>query len=289
MILSAEFRWVSDVSRGYMGQVTDRDVELVDLLIENPSLSLEELGERLGITKQAVAERRKRLEEEGFAKSFYFWNITPRFECTKRIRLRVDGGAEQIDSIVRVLDDFNPVVVFFRTVPDDFFQGKAGSLTETIDEVEGVLHFNDEGEEDKLRQELERLGITELSMESILFSRLLGERCNLKLTPPKKVEEIARDIAQRLSSNASVQAVLYEQTDQPTDQFDLLIIRDGRFQPETDSYERREKQVLVDYHFTNFRWFMGSTEVWLKDMKLLYAQDETLRRRIQRKIDSLKN
>jgi len=277
------------VSKGYMGQVTDRDVELVDLLIENPSLSLEELGERLGITKQAVAERRKRLEEEGFSKSFYFWNITPRFECTKRIRLRVDGGTEKIDDIVRVLDGFNPVVVFFKTIPDDFFEGKRGSLTETIDEVEGVLHFNNEGEEEKLRQQLERLGITELSMESILFSRLLGERCDLKLTTPENVEEIAREITQRLSSNASVQAVLYEQTDQPTDQFDLLIIRDERFQPETDSYERRENQVLVDYHFTNLRWFMDSTEGWLKDMKLLYAQDEPMRRRLQRKIDSLKN
>ena len=289
MILSGDFKWVSDVSKGYMGQVTDRDVELVDLLIENPSLSLEELGERLGITKQAVAERRKRLEEEGFSKSFYFWNITPRFECTKRIRLRVDGGTEKIDDIVRVLDGFNPVVVFFKTIPDDFFEGKRGSLTETIDEVEGVLHFNNEGEEEKLRQQLERLGITELSMESILFSRLLGERCDLKLTPPENIEEIAREITQRLSSNASVQAVLYEQTDQPTDQFDLLIIRDERFQPETDSYERRENQVLVDYHFTNLRWFMDSTEGWLKDMKLLYAQDEPMRRRLQRKIDSLKN
>lgn len=287
MILSGDFKWVSVVSRGYMGQVTDRDVELVDLLIENPSLSMEELGERLGITKQAVAERRKRLEEDGFAKSFYFWNITPRFECTKRIRLRVDGGTEKIDDIVQVLDGFNPVVVFFRTVPDDFFEGKTGSLTETIDEVEGVLHFNNEGEEEKLRQQLERLGITELSMESILFSRLLGEKCDLKLTPPENAEEIAREITQRLSSNASVQAVLYEQPDQPTDQFDLLIIRDERFQPETDSYERREKQVLVDYHFTNLRWFMDSTEGWLKDMKLLYAQNKPLRRRIQRKINSL--
>lgn len=72
------------------------------------------------------------------------------------------------------------------------------------------------------------------------------------------------------------------------DQFDLLIIRDERFQPETDSYERREKQVLIDYHFTNLRRFMDSREGWLKDMKVLHAQDEALRRRMQRKIDSLR-
>jgi len=278
--------WVSDLSRGYMGQVTDRDVEMVNLLIEDPSLSLEELGERLGITKQAVAERKRRLEEAGFTKNFYFWNITPRFECTKRVFIKIDGGIGQIDGIIRVLDSFNPIVVFFRTTPEDFFQRKTHSLTETIDEVEGILHFNDEDEEKQLRLELEELGIIEVSIESILFSRLLGEKCDLTLTTPENVEEIAREIAQQLSSNASVQAVLYEQPEQPTDQFDLLIIRDERFQPEIDSYERRESRVLIDYHFTNLRWFMDSTEEWLKDMKLLYAQDEALRRKIQRKINS---
>jgi len=272
-----------------MGQVTDRDVEMVDLLIEDPGLSLEELGARLGITKQAVAERKKRLEEAGFTKGFYFWNITPRFEGTKRVFLRVDGGVEQIHRIVRVLDGFNPIVVFFRTEPEDFFQGKTSSITETINEVEGILHFNNEDEERQLRLELEKLGITGLSIESVLFSRLLGERCDLTLTPPEDVKKIAGDIAQRLSSNASVQAVLYEQTEQPTDQFDLLIIRDERFQPETDSYERRERHALIDYHFTNLRWFMESREGWLKEMKLLYAQDEALRRKMQRKINSIQS
>lgn len=276
------------MSRGYMGQVTDRDVEMVNLLIEDPSLSLEELGERLGITKQAVAERKRRLEEAGFTKSFYFWNITPRFEGTKRVCLRVDGGVEQIHRIVQVLDGFNPIVVFFRTTPDDFFQRKASSITETVDEVEGILHFNDEDEERQLRSELEELGITELSIEPVLFGRLLGERCDLTLTPPEEVEDVARDIAQRLSSNASVHAVLCEKPELPTDQFDLLIIRDERFQPETDSYERREKQVLIDYHFTNLRWFMESREGWLKDMRILYAQDEALRRKIRRKINSIR-
>lgn len=277
------------MSRGYMGQVTDRDVEMVDLLIEDPSLSLEELGARLGITKQAVAERKRRLEEEGFTKSFYFWNITPRFECTKRVRLRVDGGVERIHRIVQVLDGFNPIVVFFRTAPEDFFQEKTSSITETIDEVEGILHFNNEEEERQLRLELERLGVTELSIEPVLFSRLLGERCDLTLTPSEDLEDIARGIAQRLSSNASVQAVLYENTEQPTDQFDLLIIRDERFQPKTDSYERRERRALVDYHFTNLRWFMDSREEWLKNMKILYAQDEALRRKIQRKINCIQS
>ena len=63
-----------------MRQVTDRDIEMVNILIREPDLSLEELGARLAITKQVVAERRSRLESPAraamclsnfFAKSYY--------------------------------------------------------------------------------------------------------------------------------------------------------------------------------------------------------------------------
>ena len=67
----------------------------------------------------------------------------------------------------------------------------------------------------------------------------------------------------------------------------MLVIRDERFQPEFDSYERRIEQSLVDYHFTNLRDFLKTTDQWLKDMEVLYARDEPLRRKVQRKIDSL--
>jgi hypothetical protein len=275
------------LSRGYMGQVTDRDVEMVNHLIEDPGLSLEELGTRLGVTKQAIAERKKRLEEEGFVKSFYFWNITPRFESTKRVRIQTDRGVEKIGRIIQLLDRYNPVVVFFRTAPEDFFQGRAQSLTDTIDGVEGILHFNNEEEEGRLRMDLDELGIKESSIEPVLFSRLLGENCDLEPVSPEEVRDIANGIAQRMMSNASVLAVICERTRQPVDQFDLVIIRDERFQPASDSYERRERRALVDLHFTNLRWFMGSEDEWLKDMEILYAQDESLRRRIQRKLDDL--
>ena len=279
-----------------MGQVTDRDVEMVNLLIEEPTLSLDELGAKLGITKQAVAERKNKLEEAGFAKSFYFWNITPRFECTKRVIVKVEKGSKQVKRISRILDRYNPVVVFFRTEPEEFFEGKAPSMTETISEIEGILHFNDEVEEKKLRLELEKLGISKVSIEYVLFSRLLGENCDITLKTPEQVEEIARDVAQQLSSEASVQAVLYgdaqyepEKHEQPVDQFDLIIIRDERFQPERDSYERRVQQVLIDYHFTNLRWFMRSSSKWVKNMKIVYTQTEALRKKIQRKINSIQS
>jgi len=270
-----------------MGQVTDRDIKMVSLLIGKPSLSLDELGERLGISKQAVAEKKSRLEEEGFTKSYYFWNVTPRFEGAKRVLIEIEKGSAEISTVLDVLDRFNPIVVFFRDDPEEFFSGKASSLAETIDQVEGILWFNDEDEEEDLKSSLRNQGITAVTMEPVLFSRLLGEKCDITLKTPEEVEDIATEIAKSLSSEASVQAVLYEKHEQPVDQFDLIVIRDERFQPETDSYERRVKQTLVDYHFTNLKWLMQGKSTWIKNMKIVYARDEPLRGKIPRKINRL--
>ena len=276
------------MSRDYMGQVTDRDIEMVNLLIENPILSLDELGSRLGVTKQAVAERKAKLEQMGFTKSFYFWNMTPRFEGTKRVLIEIERDFTQIDQVLEVLDRFNPIVVFFRTDPESFFSGEFSSLTGTISQVEGILHLNDGEEEKQLRLKLEKLNPRQVSIESVLFSRLLGEKCDITLRTPEGVENIAKGVAQQLASEASVQAVLYEEHGHPVDQFDLIIVRDERFQPKLDSYERRVEQMLIDYHFTNMRCFLKSESYgWLKSMKIIYAQDEATRRKIQRKINSV--
>ena len=270
-----------------MGQVTDRDVEMVNLLINNPDMSLDKLGAKLGITKQAVAERKSKLEQMGYTRRFYFWNITPRFEGTSRVLIEIKRDIGKVHRVLEILDRFNPIVVFFRTNPERYFEGKASSVTATISEVEGILHINDKEEENRLRRDLENLGLRQVSIHPILFSRLLGERCDIALKTPEQIEDIAKAAAQRLASEASVQAVLYEQHEQPVDQFDLIIIRDERFQPKPDSYERRVEQVLLDYHFASMRQFLRWKGAWLKKMKAIYVRNEALRRKIERKIRSM--
>lgn len=138
-----------------------------------------------------------------------------------------------------------------------------------------------------MRRDLENLGLRQVSIHPILFSRLLGERCDITPKTPEQMEDIAKAVAQQLASEASIQAVLYEQHEQPVDQFDLIVIRDERFQPQPDSYERRVEQVLLDYHFASLRHFLRWKGEWLKKMKVIYVRKEALRRRIERKIRSI--
>jgi len=257
-------------------------------LIENPGLSLEELGAKLGVSKQAVAERKAKLEEEGFTKSFYFWNITPRFECTMRLVVQLRDSGPTPRSVVQLLDRFNPIVVLFRTDPEGFFAGRARSLSGTISEVEAVLNVNGEAELQSLRDGLLQIGTSNFTVQPILFSRLMGEKCDIELKSPSQIRELAEGISRRFSSQASVKAVLYEHPRSPTDQFDIAIIRDKRLQPEPESYERRVNDVIVDYHFTSIEDFfeMNLEEGWPSGLSILYAQDTVLERDLERRLSS---
>jgi hypothetical protein len=134
----------------YLGQITARDVEMVNLLIREPTVSLKALGLKLGITKQAVAERKKKLEDGGFIMHYLYWNVTPRFECTKRVCIPV-SDVKQLDTIVTILDEYDPVSVVYRTNPEAYYVGTASSLTGTIDEVEAILLIDDDAGDTPLR------------------------------------------------------------------------------------------------------------------------------------------
>lgn len=270
-----------------MGQVTEKEVELVNLLILHPDLSLEEIGAMLGISKQAVAERKSRLEEQGFTKLFYFWNITPRFESTIRLTAPVRNPDGIVGPLLQMLDKFNPVIAFFRTDPQSFFHGTSPSLSSTISEIEAILNVNDEAGLNDLRDQLRELGVPDFSLEPILFSRLLGEKCEIARRPPKEIRVIAEESCRHFSSQPSTKAVLYEEPKHMTDQFDMVIIRDARLQPNPDSFERRMGNVLIDYHFLSMEDFLKIEHDWSRELRVLYAEDDRLRAELERKIKSL--
>mgnify|MGYP001138440499 CR=1 FL=1 len=275
------------MNREYMGQVTEKDIELVNLLILHPDLALEKIGAMLGISKQAVAERKSRLEEQGFTKLFYFWNIAPRFESTIRLTAPVRNPDAMVGPMLQILDKFNPVVAFFRTNPQGFFDGTFSSLSSTISEIEAILNINDEADLVDLRAQLRDIGVSDFSLEPILFSRLLGEKCDITRRTPEDIRAIAEESSRDFSSQPSTKAVLYEEAKHATDQFDMVIIRDARLQPNPDSFERRVSNVLIDYHFLSMEDFLKIEHDWSKELQVLYAEGDRLRTELERKIKSL--
>ena len=275
------------MNREYMGQVTEKDIELVNLLILHPDLALEKIGAMLGISKQAVAERKSRLEEQGFTKLFYFWNIAPRFESTIRLTAPVRNPDAMVGPMLQILDKFNPVVAFFRTNPQGFFDGTFSSLSSTISEIEAILNINDEADLVDLGAQLRDIGVSDFSLEPILFSRLLGEKCDITRRTPEDIRAIAEESSRDFSSQPSTKAVLYEEAKHATDQFDMVIIRDARLQPNPDSFERRVSNVLIDYHFLSMEDFLKIEHDWSKELQVLYAEGDRLRAELERKIKSL--
>lgn len=275
------------MNREYMGQVTEKDIELVNLLILHPDLALEKIGAMLGISKQAVAERKSRLEEQGFTKLFYFWNIAPRFESTIRLTAPVRNPDAMVGPMLQILDKFNPVVAFFRTNPQGFFDGTFSSLSSTISEIEAILNINDEADLVDLGAQLRDIGVSDFSLEPILFSRLLGEKCDITRRTPEDIRAIAEESSRDFSSQPSTKAVLYEEAKHATDQFDMVIIRDARLQPNPDSFERRVSNVLIDYHFLSMEDFLKIEHDWSKELQVLYAEGDRLRTELERKIKSL--
>lgn len=75
--------------------VTEKDRQLVQLLNEKPMLTNAQIARRLGLSRQAVSERRKKLEREGVIQRYVYWNIVPKLGLTKHFEITVDGEQEK--------------------------------------------------------------------------------------------------------------------------------------------------------------------------------------------------
>jgi len=95
--------------------ISEKDIALVKLLISNPKISLESLAKNLGVTKQALAKRKRKLEEKEIIKSYLFWNVLPRFELTKYFELVLESSKiEDEMKIIRKLDERWTTVIIWK-------------------------------------------------------------------------------------------------------------------------------------------------------------------------------
>jgi Lrp/AsnC family leucine-responsive transcriptional regulator len=102
-------------------RVDQTDLQLLQELQENARLSLAELGRRVGLSPPSVADRLKRLEDDGVITG-YRTEIDPRalgYDLSAVLRVRPDG--RQLPKIAQIARDTPEVVECQRVTGDDCY------------------------------------------------------------------------------------------------------------------------------------------------------------------------
>jgi Lrp/AsnC family leucine-responsive transcriptional regulator len=102
-------------------RVDQTDLQLLQELQENARLSLAELGRRIGLSPPSVADRLKRLEDDGVITG-YRTEIDPRalgYDLSAVLRVRPDG--RQLPKIAQIARDTAEVVECQRVTGDDCY------------------------------------------------------------------------------------------------------------------------------------------------------------------------
>ncbi|MEA2468607.1 MAG: Lrp/AsnC family transcriptional regulator, leucine-responsive regulatory protein [Thermoleophilaceae bacterium] len=105
-----------------IGQLTDAtNLRLLAELQEDARLSLAELGRRVGLSSPAVAERLKRLEDEGVITA-YRADVSPRaLGYTLGVVIRIRPAPRQLPAVAKLARDTSEVVECHRVTGDDCF------------------------------------------------------------------------------------------------------------------------------------------------------------------------
>jgi Lrp/AsnC family leucine-responsive transcriptional regulator len=104
------------------GSLTDAtNLQLLDELQQDARLSLAELGRRVGLSSPAVADRLKRLEEEG-AITGYRAEVDPRaLGYTLRVIIRSRPSPRQLAAVAQLSRDTPEIVECYRVTGDDCY------------------------------------------------------------------------------------------------------------------------------------------------------------------------
>jgi Lrp/AsnC family leucine-responsive transcriptional regulator len=105
-----------------VGELTDAtNLRLLAELQEDARLSLAELGRRVGLSSPAVAERLKRLEDEG-AITAYRAEVNPRaLGYTLGVVIRIRPSPRQLAAVAKLARDAPEVVECHRVTGDDCY------------------------------------------------------------------------------------------------------------------------------------------------------------------------
>ena len=257
----------------YHESLTERDRQLVQLLIENPNLTNAKIARLLGVSKQAVSERRKKLEDEGVIQRYVFWNVASKLRLTKEFEIVVKGADDkQINELIDYLVH-NWKVAF-------------AWVTEGQSAVSGVILTDQETSFiEVLRDEFPF--IRDVALRPIEFKKFLNKRIVTEKKDADRLWEIALREASRLSKRKSVDAVLFS-AEPHGNSLNLVVLRNKRFHayPTMTSFDKICDKTYVHILFGTYEILKKMMHnrrerSWIRNLRVIFARNNREERRIK--------
>jgi DNA-binding Lrp family transcriptional regulator len=194
--------------------ITYKDKQLIQLIISQPSLTNSQTAKLLGVSKQAVSDRKKRLVDEGIIENYIFWNVVPKRELTKTFEIIVEGAdPSQVEELTNYLIQ-NRKVAFVWLAYD-------GGV------VSGVIVTDQENLFIKiLRNEFPF--VKSVKLQPIEFRKFLGQHIALKSSDERSLHEIVCRKVRELSRKKSVDALLFF-AEPKNATINIVVLRNKRF------------------------------------------------------------
>jgi DNA-binding Lrp family transcriptional regulator len=252
--------------------LTERDRQLVQLLIENPNLTNAQIARLLGVSKQAVSERRKKLEDEGVIRRYVFWNVAPRLRLTKEFGIVVKGADDkQVNELIDYL--LHNWRVAFAWV------------AESKGVVSGVILTDQENSFVKVLRD-EFPFIKNIKLRSIEFKKFLNKRIVTEKKNANRLHEIALKEASRLSRMKSVDVILF--SSEHGNAVNLVVLRNKRFHtyPAMASLDKISDKTYVHILYGTYEILKKMVHnqrerEWIRNMRIIFARNNRTERRIK--------
>jgi len=253
--------------------VTEKDGQLIQLLIEQPMLTNAQIARKLGVTRQAVSERRKKLEREGIIQRYVYWNIVPKLGLTKHFEIVVDYAQDE------EIEELTEYLIHNWKVSLVWLSGQKV--------VSGILLTNQENLFTKIIRD-EFPFIRDVKLQSVQFKKFLGQRIKAKRKNAQHLHGIAKREAMRLSTKKSIDAILFATYPQ-ANSIHLVALKNRRFHPHASmtSSDKMSENIYVHINYGTHEMlkemmYNKRKQDLIRNLKIVFARNNSKERRIRR-------
>jgi len=253
--------------------LSERDWELIKLLILNPRLTNSQISKILGVSKQAISKRRRKLEREGFIRKYIFLSPAVCVDLIKYFRIVTkESSYEVIDEMLKFMS-FNWRIIL------------AWLSSENV--IEGIVMIKDS---ESFRNVLcdEFPYIEKIDMKGVKLFKFLNEYIEIMEKSEEIFNKIVREEIEKIIKRRSVYAILLS-INREKNIVNLLILREKRFHPYNDviTHSKVIKGVSIRIHYATYELLMQYIRskygrLYLKNFQLAYVRSSRNERRIRR-------